>query len=100
MHAIRLARAFTGREKVAKFEGQYHGMHDYVLWSTAGVEAASLGSRRSPIPVAATSGIPNALSNLIITMPFNDFEVLDYTLKQSWFDVACIIVEPLLGNVG
>ncbi len=54
MHAIRLARAFTGREKVLKFEGQYHGMYDYVLWSTSGAEASLLGSRRSPIPLASS----------------------------------------------
>ncbi len=98
MHAIRLARAFTGRETVLKFEGQYHGMHDYVLWSTSGAEAALLGNIRSPIPIPSSSGIPSAIRDLIITMPFNDFEVIEHTLKQSWFDVACIIVEPMLGN--
>lgn len=98
MHAIRLARAFTGREKVLKFEGQYHGMYDYVLWSTSSAEASLLGSKRSPIPLASSSGIPNAIRELIITLPFNDFEGVEYTLKQSWFDVACIIVEPMLGN--
>lgn len=98
MHAIRLARAFTGRQKIIKFEGHYHGMHDYVLWSTAGADAPSLGNRRNPTPLASTSGIPNALRELVITMPFNDFEILEYTLKQSWFDVACVIAEPMLGN--
>lgn len=98
MHAIRLARAYTGREIVLKFEGQYHGMHDYVLWSTARSEAAMLGNIRSPIPIASTSGIPSAIRDLIIVLPFNDFEVIEQTLKQSWFDVACIIVEPMLGN--
>lgn len=99
MHAIRLARAFTGRDTVLKFEGQYHGMHDYVLWSTSSSEPASFGNTRSPIPIASTSGIPSAIRELIITLPFNDFEVIEYTLKQSWFDVACIIVEPMLGNL-
>jgi glutamate-1-semialdehyde 2,1-aminomutase len=98
MHAIRLARAFTGRQKIVKFEGHYHGMHDYVLWSTAGADASSLNNRRNPTPLASTSGIPNAIRELVITLPFNDFELLEYTLKQSWFDVACIIAEPMLGN--
>jgi glutamate-1-semialdehyde 2,1-aminomutase len=98
MHAIRLARAYTGREIVIKFEGQYHGMYDYVLWSTAGAEASMMGNRRSPIPLASSSGMPKAIRDLIITLPFNDFEGVEYTLKQSWFDVACIIVEPMLGN--
>jgi glutamate-1-semialdehyde 2,1-aminomutase len=98
MHAIRLARAYTGREKVVKFEGQYHGMYDYVLWSTSGAEASMLGNKRSPIPLSSSSGIPNAIRELIITLPFNDFEGVEYTLKQSWFDIACIIAEPMLGN--
>ena len=98
MHAIRLARAFTAREKVVKFEGQYHGMYDYVLWSTPVAESSMLGNRRSPIPLAASSGIPDAIRSLIITLPFNDFEGIERTLKRSWFEVACIIVEPMLGN--
>ena len=60
MHAIRVARAYTGREIILKFEGNYHGFHDYTLWSTyAPVEA--YGNRRSPIPVPASSGIPKVL---------------------------------------
>ncbi|HEY6073477.1 MAG TPA: aminotransferase class III-fold pyridoxal phosphate-dependent enzyme, partial [Anaerolineales bacterium] len=75
MHAIRVARAFTGREVILKFEGNYHGFHDHTLWSTyAPVEA--YGSPRSPIPVPSSSGIPKEMRNLIITLPFNDFEAL------------------------
>jgi glutamate-1-semialdehyde 2,1-aminomutase len=99
MHAIRVARAYTGRDKVIKFEGQYHGMYDYVLWSTAGTETSMMGSPRSPVPVASTSGIPKGIRELIVTLPFNDFETLERTVKQSWFDVACVIVEPMMGNV-
>lgn len=97
MHALRVARAYTGREKVVKFEGQYHGMYDYALWSTYPA-AEDLGSRYAPIPVAASSGMPRAVRDLIITLPYNDFEVLERTLKRTWFDVAAIIVEPMLGN--
>ena len=102
MHALRIARAYTGREVVLKFEGQYHGMYDYVLFSTASstTQVSSMGNRRSPIPVKSSSGIPNAISNLIITLPFNDKEVLSHTLKQRWHEIAAIIVEPMLGNVG
>jgi len=97
MHALRVARAYTGREKVIKFEGQYHGMYDYMLFSTyADVEA--YGSRRSPIPVAATSGIPKCVYDLVITLPFNDFEILETTLRRAWSDVAAIIIEPIMGN--
>ena len=97
MHALRTARAFTGREKVLKFEGHYHGMHDYLLWSTSpGPE--NLGARTDPIPVAASSGMPRSIRDLIISLPFNDRDLLERTLKQSWFEVAAIIVEPIMGN--
>src|SRR4051794_23872639 len=51
MHALRIARAYTGRERVIKFEGNYHGNHDYLLYSTAGSWPGSLGHRRNPLPV-------------------------------------------------
>ena len=97
MHALRLARAYTGREKIIKFEGQYHGMYDYMLFSTY-APPITFGSRYSPVPVAATSGIPKCIHELIITLPFNDFEGLERVLKRTWFDVAAIIVEPIMGN--
>ena len=97
MHALRAARAYTGREKVLKFEGHYHGMHDYLLWSTYAAPD-NVGVRMAPIPVAASSGIPRSQRDLIITLPFNDREILARTLKQTWFDVAAIIFEPIMGN--
>ncbi len=100
MHAIRVARAYTGRDKVLKFEGQYHGMHDYVLWSTASSNPASMGSPFSPIPVAASSGMPRPIRDLIITLPFNDFERLEKVVRQQWHEIATIIIEPMLGNLG
>jgi glutamate-1-semialdehyde 2,1-aminomutase len=100
MHALRIARSHTGREKVIKFEGQYHGMYDYMLFSTASSPVSALGHRRSPTPAPTSSGIPKALHHLVITLPYNDPEVLEYTVKQIWGDVAAIIVEPILGNMG
>ncbi len=97
MHTLRVARAYTGRDKIIKFEGAYHGMYDYALWSTYPAPD-SLGNRRSPIPVQASSGIPKALHGLTITLPFNDFDLLERTFRQSWHEVAAIIVEPMLGN--
>jgi len=97
MHALRVARAYTGREKVIKFEGHYHGMYDYMLFSTY-ADVGTYGSRRSPVPVAATSGIPRCIHDLVITLPFNDFEVLETTLRRTWSDVAAIILEPIMGN--
>ncbi len=97
LHALRVARAYTGREKIIKFEGQYDGMSDYVLFSTY-TDAKSYGNRRNPIPIPSTSGIPRCLHDLIITLPFNDFEAFEATVRQAWHDVAAIIVEPMLGN--
>jgi len=98
MHALRIARAYTGREKFIKFEGQYHGMHDYVLFSTASIPLSALGSRRNPINVPTTSGIPKDIVRYVINLPFNDFERLEETVEAHWHELAAIIVEPLLGN--
>jgi len=99
MHALRVARAYTGREKVIKFEGMYHGFHDYTLWSTyAPVEA--YGNSRNPIPIPSSSGIPRPLNELITTLPFNNPEVLEKTLGSIGEQVAAIIAEPCMGNCG
>jgi glutamate-1-semialdehyde 2,1-aminomutase len=98
MHALRIARARTGREKFIKFEGQYHGMVDYFMFSTASSNPRSLGSKRSPINVQATSGIPKRISDYVINLPFNDFERLEETIEAKWGDIAAIFIEPLLGN--
>ncbi len=99
MHAIRVARAYTGREIILKFEGNYHGFQDHTLWSTyAPVEA--YGNRRSPIPVAASSGIPKVLRELVITLPFNDFEGLERTMRSYGDQIAAVITEPCQGNCG
>jgi glutamate-1-semialdehyde 2,1-aminomutase len=97
MHALRVARAYTGREKVIKFEGMYHGFHDYTLFSTY-APVAACGNRNSPIPIPSSSGIPKCLNELIIPLPFNDLEVLDKTLRWVGHQVAAIIVEPCMGN--
>jgi glutamate-1-semialdehyde 2,1-aminomutase len=100
MHALRIARSHTGREKIVKFEGQYHGMYDYMLFSTASSPISAMGHRRSPVPAPTTSGIPKAIRDLVIPLPYNDFETLERTVKQTWGDVAAIIVEPIMGNMG
>ena len=98
MHALRIARAHTGREKFIKFEGQYHGMADYFMFSTASSYRGALGSRRSPIPSPNTSGIPKAINQYVLSVAFNDFEGLERTVADNWGDLATIIVEPMLGN--
>ena len=98
MHALRIARAHTGREKFIKFEGQYHGMADYFMFSTASSSPGSLGSKRSPVNVPATSGIPKGINEYVINLPFNDFERLEETIDAKWGDIAAIFIEPILGN--
>src|SRR3990172_4430914 len=98
MHALRIARAYTGREVVIKFEGNYHGFHDYVLFSTAMAGRGTLGARRSPLNVPASSGIPKVMNELLINLPFNDFEALERAVKARWGDIAAIILEPCRGN--
>lgn len=97
MHAIRVARAFSAREKIIKFEGMYHGFHDHTLFSTySPIEA--YGNVNSPIPAPSTSGIPRVMHGLIYTLPFNNFDVLEKTLKNVGHEVAAIIAEPCMGN--
>jgi glutamate-1-semialdehyde 2,1-aminomutase len=98
MHALRIARAYTGRERFIKFEGQYHGMHDYVLFSTASSPANALGSRRNPINVQTSSGVPEGIRHYVINLPYNDPERLEETVNAHWHELAAILVEPLLGN--
>ena len=98
MHALRIARGYTGRERFIKFEGQYHGMNDYFLFSTAGTPVGTLGSRRSPINVQSSSGIPEGIRHYVINLPFNDLERLEETVEARWHELAAIFVEPLLGN--
>ncbi len=99
MHALRLARAYTRREKFIMFEGQYHGLHNDVMF-TPMTRGDWPSSRRSPVAVPTSSGIPEAIRELVIMLPFNDPETLERVLKQSWHEVAAILVEPMLGNCG
>ncbi len=98
MHAVRLARAATGRDVIVKFEGAYHGVHDYVMFSTAGSTVSALGSRRSPIPQQVSSGIPEVIRSLVRTVPFNDLEALERLFRNDGHRIAAILVEPFMGN--
>jgi glutamate-1-semialdehyde 2,1-aminomutase len=97
MHAVRMARAFTGRDKILKFEGHYHGFHDYTLWNCY-PPIPGAGYRRSPVLVPQGSGIPQMIGQLVFSIPFNDEELLERKVKETWGDMACIILEPVMGN--
>jgi glutamate-1-semialdehyde 2,1-aminomutase len=92
MSAIRLARGFTGRDKIIKFEGCYHGHVDSLLVK-AGSGALTLGQPDS-------AGIPAALAALTLALPFNDLEALRAAFAQNKHEIAAVIVEPIPANAG
>jgi glutamate-1-semialdehyde 2,1-aminomutase len=98
MYAIRAARAFTGKAKIAVFEGSYHGAHDYVLWSNAHAPMDEIGDRNQPVSYKTSRGIPEVMRSLIQLCPWNDVEVLGDILQRRGEEIAAIIVEPVLGN--
>ena len=99
MHALRTARGYTNKEKFIKFEGQYHGAHDYVLFSTASSPISAMGARTSPIPVQVGSGIPDKIRDYVFCLPFNDFDAIEQCVKDHHGEVAAVMVEPCLGNI-
>lgn len=98
MHALRLARGWTARDLILKFEGHYHGAHDYVLFTTAGAPAGHLGSRLRPVPWQASSGIPDTIRSYVRTLPFNDVELVEEFFEDHGHELAAVIVEPMAGN--
>src|SRR5436305_2955827 len=99
MDAIRLARAHAGRDKIVKIEGSYHGHHDTVMMSTKPtVEAA--GPADCPNSVPASKGIPSDVKKKTIIAPYNDVEALDRILTEYESEVAAVITEAVLMNVG
>jgi len=92
MHAIRAARGFTGRKKVVKFEGCYHGAYDYVL--------VGAGSGASALGIPTSLGVPEEATRNTIVLPFNDADRLGGVVRENAKDIAAIITEPVLGNVG
>ncbi|MBY0155335.1 glutamate-1-semialdehyde 2,1-aminomutase [Cytobacillus oceanisediminis] len=92
MSALRLARGYTGRNKIMKFEGCYHGHGDSLLIK-AGSGVATLGLPDSP-------GVPEGVAKNTITVPYNDLESVRYAFEQFGDDIAGVIVEPVAGNMG
>ena len=98
MHAMRVARAFTGRNKIVKFEGQYHGVHDYALISVLPNNIADLGDAENPSRLAWGRGIPAAVADTVIPARYNNVDHLRRLFEREGHDIAAIIVEPVLGN--
>jgi glutamate-1-semialdehyde 2,1-aminomutase len=92
MSAIRLARAYTKKNKIIKFEGSYHGHADYLL-SKAGLGLATLG-------IPSSLGVPRDFTKHTITLPFNNINNLEQIARKYQKDLAAIIVEPVMANCG
>jgi len=91
MSAIRLARGYTGRDRIIKFEGCYHGHADSLLVK-AGSGALTLGTPSSP-------GVPAALAGFTVTLPYNDIDAFAWAVAGIGDEVACVIIEPVAGNM-
>lgn len=92
MHAIRAARGFTGRKKIIKFEGCFHGSHDSVLVK-AGSGAAWFGTPSS-------QGVPEETARNTIVLPYNDFSAIEETFRHEGSEIAAVIIEPVIANSG
>jgi glutamate-1-semialdehyde 2,1-aminomutase len=99
MHAMRIARAYTGRNKLVKFEGCYHGSQDQALVSVK-PRPGKEGNARRPRPVPASLGVsPEAIKNTIVA-PFNDLDAVEALVKENIDEFAGIILEPIPMNMG
>lgn len=97
MHAIRVARGYTGKEKIIKLEGGYHGAHDYALFSIH-PDKGKLGPSRMPSVVSQSEGVPQAVGETVIIVSFNDIETLKNIVRKYEGEIAAFILEPVMAN--
>ncbi|MBV9588859.1 MAG: aminotransferase class III-fold pyridoxal phosphate-dependent enzyme, partial [Hyphomicrobiales bacterium] len=97
LYAVRLARAFTGRSKVIRFEGMYHGFSDSVYWSK---HPPVSGSQDRPHPVPQGPGLPKEIERSLIILNWNDIEGLKGTIAREGADIAAVLTEPVMCNTG
>ncbi len=99
MHAVRLSRAATGRDKIIKFEGAYHGLHDSALVSVK-PKAKEFGDINSPTPVPGGLGVPKGTLDNVLIATFNDLNSVERKFRENPGQIASIILEPIMMNVG
>jgi len=99
MHAVRLAREITGKEKIIKFEGHFHGYFDYVMYSYW-PQLEQAGPENRPIPYVQSGGIPKTIKDLITIAPFNDLEALEKIIEEEKDEVAALVMEPINYDAG
>jgi glutamate-1-semialdehyde 2,1-aminomutase len=100
MLALRLARAHTGRTKFLKFEGHYHGWYDPYCLNGHSHPADQLGPRENPTRFPDSAGIPSAVFDDVVLAPWNDLETLETILRRHGGELAAIITEPIMANMG
>ena len=100
MAAFRLARGHTGRRKIIKFEGHYHGWWDAVLLNTNPMPPAALGHPNSPIRICDSSGIPEEAQKDTVVVRWNDVEALEAAMKLHGDQAACVVTEGVMANMG
>ena len=100
MLALRLARAHTGRNKFLKFEGHYHGWYDPYLLNAHSHPASELGSPEDPARIPDSRGIPPSTFDDVIIAPWNDIAVLELVMQRHGHELAAIITEPIMANMG
>ncbi|MEX2253925.1 MAG: aspartate aminotransferase family protein [Acidimicrobiia bacterium] len=99
MDAIRIARAATGRDVVVKIEGSYHGHHDTVMFSVV-PNADAMGGREQPASTPMSKGIPQEMAKWTLAVPFNDVEAMRRVFEERTGEIACLIMEPVMMNIG
>jgi glutamate-1-semialdehyde 2,1-aminomutase len=99
LHCLRLARAFTGRPKIVKFEGNFHGYHDQVMFAI-GTPADQLGPEESPTRYPGSTGMPRGLEDLVIVVPYNRPDLLEAAFAKHGTEIAAVIGEPIYYNAG
>lgn len=99
MFCLRLAKAFTGRNKIAKFEGGFHGSHEYVQISIK-PPLDKAGNLQNPISLSCSAGISSHVLSEVIVMPFNDWKATEQIIEDNRDDIATVILEPIQGAAG
>ncbi len=99
MDAIRVARAATGRDLVVKIEGSYHGHHDTVMFSVV-PNSDAIGGRDMPSSTPLSLGIPADVARFTLVVPFNDADQFESLLAERGSEIACLILEPVMMNIG
>jgi glutamate-1-semialdehyde 2,1-aminomutase len=99
LHCIRLARAFTGRTRLLKFEGNFHGYHDQVMYAI-GTPADKLGPEQAPTAWPGSTGMPPHLADNLVLVPYNSPELVEDAFRRHGQELAAVIMEPVYYNAG